>query len=192
MKIALDIESTLADIPAAFRDEYEKRHGERPEISTTWGFDNVSYDASTFHEITQSIWKHNSFKILPTEDPLSIPTRKIYETSSGVDLVTGRQGVEEKMRKWAEFQDVWFDDLISVSSQEEKADLGYDILIDDAPRHLRSLNDDQYLFLYNQPYNRNEPLPKNATRVDNLHQCELSLLEVRNEDGRFKSAEHRG
>ena len=191
MKIALDIESTLADIPAAFRDEYENRHGEKPDISTTWGFENVSYGADKFHKITQQIWEENSLKILPTEDPISIPTRKIYETANGVDLVTGRQGVEEKMRKWADFQDVWYDDLYSVSSQEEKADLGYDVIIDDSPRHIDTLHDDQYLFLYNQPYNRNYNLPKNASRVDNLHQCELSLLEVRTKDDRFKSAQHR-
>lgn len=191
MKIALDIESTIADVVSAFQEEYEERHGETPMENTTWEFENVGYDASTFFELTQSRWKHHHLDIPPTEEDVTISTRKIYEQADTVDLVTGRQGAEDHMKEWAEFYDIWYDDFKSVDSQEEKLEMDYDVLIDDSPKHIEALDEDQYLFFYTMPYNKDVLLPQNATRVDNLHQVEISLNQIRVRDDSFKSTEHR-
>lgn len=190
MKIALDVESTLADVQSAFREEYEKRHGVEAEISETWGFDNVDYSKSEFFKITQSLWKNNYLSILPTEDELRTTTRELRDIAGQVDLVTGRQGADQNMKAWAEFVGVVYENFYSVPTQKGKSSLGYDVLIDDSPRHIDAINDDQYLFLYNQPYNQDEALtgeslPHNVTRIDNLSQCIVPITEIRDKDDDF-------
>lgn len=174
--IALDVESTLADTGTPFRDEYESRNGWRPGEWTDWDFEDVDFDVREYLEITGHNWKHNTGDIPPTERNLAAKVFMLYEDAEYLDIVTGRKGFQEYIEAWLATQGVAYDDYVEVDGQAAKADLGYDIYIDDAPRHVDEIGDDQFLFLYDQPYNRDMELPANAVRVRSLAQAK-NLIE---------------
>jgi len=168
MKIALDLESTLADIRTPFRDEYERRNGWRPSEADEWNFKNNEFTVREFLEITGSNWKHRTNEIPVTEKGLMAKTHEIYELADQLDVVTARKGHRGRMQAWLNTKGILFDDFIVAPGQEEKADLGYDVYIDDCPKHANSLNNSQRLLLYDQPYNQHVVESNAVIRINSL------------------------
>lgn len=164
-RVSLDLESTLADIATPFLDEYERRNSSRPNQWTDWGFGDADFTFREFMEITSSNWKHRAHQIPPTEKGLMMKINKLHSKADVVDIVTGRQGFSEIMQAWLNTHGIKFDNFRVVESQEQKSELGYDLLIDDCPKHAVEVNDDQTLYLYDQPYNRDVRLGDNCKRV---------------------------
>lgn len=165
MNIALDLESTLAEVATAFRDEYENRTGERPGIWTKWNFDDAEFSADEFFEITTSLWKHEPLSIPAIERDVSNKTLRLHKMADRLDIVTGRRGVTDGIEAWLRHQGVQYDDLVVVGQQTDKSALNYDVYIDDAPQHVHAVNETQTLFLYDQPHNR----VIDGLSADNVH-----------------------
>jgi len=180
MKISLDLESTLADIRTPFKDEYERRNGFRPAESDQWDFDNSEFDLREFLEITGHNWKHNVNEIPVTEKGLMAKTHEIYELVNQLDVVTGRWGHKKTMRAWLNTKGILFDDFIVVPNQDKKAGLGYDIYIDDCPKHADFLDTSQRLFLYDQPYNQDVVESETIIRVNSLAEVLQQLESLHN------------
>lgn len=170
MNVALDIESTLADVATPFRNEYENRHGVRPEPWEEWDFEDAQFSFSDFMEITTSNWKHHLNAIPAMENGVMPKVHAIRELTDKVDIVTGRSGIDRQLRAWLDTKGVVYDNFVTVDSQEEKAEIGYQVLIDDCPKHVDNIYADQTLLLYNQPYNQHIKTGEmeNVTRINSL------------------------
>jgi uncharacterized HAD superfamily protein len=180
MNIALDLESTLAEVATAFRNEYENRNGERPGVWTEWNFDDAEFSTDEFFEITTSLWKHESLSIPAIERNVSEKTLRLHKMANRLDIVTGRRGVTDGIEAWLRHQGVQYDDLVVVGQQTDKAELNYDVYIDDAPQHVNSVKDDQTLFLYDRPHNRviDGLEAKNITRITKLEEVYPYIAEA--------------
>lgn len=166
--VSLDIESTLAAVSAAFRDEYRERKGEEPEMWTDWGLGDSNVSVSDFMEITQSLWKHEPQTIEPTEQFIGPKVYGIYEHADSLDIVTGRRGARESLRAWLDMNGVVYDDLIVMGQGRSKADLDYDCYVDDRPALAEDIGSSQHLFLYDQPYNQDVAERRNVDRIYSL------------------------
>lgn len=166
--VSLDLESTLANISEPFKDEYERRNGVRPSQWTTWGFDDAEFDAREFMKITGSNWKRRANEIPVTEKGVMAKVHNLYKNVDRLDVVTGRKGHREIMKAWLDTHGIRYDEFVIADSQEAKADLGYDVYIDDCPMHSERLNDAQTFLLYDQPYNRDITLPDGSHRIRSI------------------------
>jgi hypothetical protein len=171
IRICLDVESTIADIYTPFAQQYEEEYGEKPEEHTEWGFGDSNVDIDEFMEMTSSNWKHRALDIPPEEDDLMLYANILDSLADVLDIVTGRRGFEDEIRNWLDYNGLAYNRFYEVSSQKKKADFGYDVIIDDCPKHVESINADQTLLLYDQPYNRNLNLPDNVFRIESIKEA---------------------
>jgi len=162
MKIAVDLDGTLAEIHTVFLKELEKREGisHRFEDLETYYFDEAPFSVEKFHKLARYNWKNREISL--TEPSLPEELNRISENHR-VDIVTARGDVEEKfLRSWLESKGIEFDSFIV---DRIKTNLDYDVLIDDSPKYIgKGMN----VFLYDRPYNRNAETGKNSWRVKNF------------------------
>lgn len=133
MKIALDVDGVLADVIVSWLDY---NNTVRNQISkheiTDWDFwkkhEINQYD---FYAELSNCWK-NWHNIPPTENNLADFTKKLSKI--GVDIVTARErSTDTFVKNWLNHHDIEFDNYVSVISGPMKADLDYDVFIDDSP-----------------------------------------------------------
>jgi len=156
MKIALDVDGVLADVIQSWlnysnsiRDKILKH-----EI-TDWDFWNKhQINRYDFYGELSSCWK-NWKEIPPTEDNLSLVTKNLSELGN-VDIVTAREhSTNSFVKNWLEFHDVSYDNYVSVIDGPMKADLDYDVFIDDSPLNaIKFLEHNKKVILYSQPWNQ--------------------------------------
>jgi len=166
MKVALDLESVLANTHQRLLDVYNERHDTKykPEDATYWGW--VNDELEDWFDIMQKEWEYDWHKIEP-EVNMDEVSKLLSDTDHTVDLVTGRFGVEEEMKKWLKMYGVYenLDSFVSIDPREEsKLDLDYDIYIDDKGKMIEKSNKqgivedrlprDKFLYLVKQPWNR--------------------------------------
>ena len=162
MRIAVDLDGTLADIHTVFLEELEKQEGitHRFEDLETYYFDEAPFSVEKFHEIAKHNWKNRE---IPLTDP-SLPEElnKLSENHR-VDIVTARGDVEKSVLKnWLTEKGVKFDSFIVDGT---KTHLEYDVLIDDSPKYI---GNGMKILLYDRPYNRNTETGENSWRVKNF------------------------
>lgn len=168
-RVALDLESTLADITSPFVSEYNQRNGTDIERDwSEWDFSDAPFTAGEFHEITSHNWKHHTADIEPTERRLERKVEVMNDVFGTVDIVTGRRGLDSFLKLWLEMNDIEYDNFIVCQNGQSKSELGYDVFIDDRPSLAEEIYDDQYLLLYDQHYNRHVEERKNVSRIDSL------------------------
>lgn len=168
IRVCLDVESTIADIYKLFAEEYEKKFNESPVAHTEWGFGDSNVSLDSFMQITSSNWKHQPLDIPPEEEDVELYVNALHSMSDVLDIVTGRKGFDAEIRKWLDNNGLVYNRFYKVDSQKEKAELGYDVLIDDCPKHIESISSDQTLLLFDQPYNQGLDLPNNVIRIKSL------------------------
>lgn len=171
VRICLDVESTIADIYGLFAQQYEEKYGEKPQEHTEWGFGDSNVNIDEFMQMTSSNWKHRPLDIPPEEDDLMVYANALNSMADVLDVVTGRRGFEKEIRNWLDYNGLTYNRFYQVNSQKEKANLGYDVIIDDCPKHIEAVNDDQTLLLYDQPYNRDVTLPDNVFRINSISEA---------------------
>ena len=156
MKIALDVDGVLADV---IKSWLNYSNSIRPEIFkhdiTDWDFWKKSkinrYD---FYSELSSCWK-NWNSIPPTEENLSSVT-KILSNIGQVDIVTARErSTDSFVKNWLDHHKIFFDNYVSVIDGPMKADLDYDVFIDDSPLNaMKFLKHNKKVILYTQPWNQ--------------------------------------
>ncbi|MDH3313867.1 MAG: hypothetical protein OEM28_12105 [Nitrosopumilus sp.] len=134
MKIALDVDGVLADVIISWLN-YSNTI--RPNISkndiTNWNFwKNHQINQYDFYTELSSCWK-NWNSIPPTEENLSFVTKNLLEIGQ-LDIVTARErSTDSFVKKWLNYYNISFDNYVSVIDGPMKADLDYDVFIDDSP-----------------------------------------------------------
>ena len=169
MKIALDVDGVLADVIESWLIYSNKI---RARISkddiTNWDFwKKFKINKYDFYEELSLCWK-NWNSIPPTEDNLSIITENLSNFGQ-VDIVTARElSTDTFVKNWLKLHDVTYQNYVSVIDGPMKADLDYDIFIDDSPLNaIKFLKNKKNVFLYSQPWNQHITDP-NIQRIFTL------------------------
>ena len=154
MKIALDVDGVLADVIVSWLNY---SNSIRPSISknqvTDWEF-----------------WK-NWQSIPTTQENLSDITKNLSILGQ-VDIVTARErSTDSFVKNWLNYHDISYDNYISVIDGPMKADLDYDVFIDDSPLNaIKFLENHKKVILYSQPWNQHISNDK-LFRISNLSEA---------------------
>lgn len=156
MKIALDVDGVLADVIQSWLNYNNQIRSKisKHEI-TDWDFwKKFQIDRYDFYAELNSCWK-NWNSIPPTEENLSYITKDL-STLGQVDIVTARErSTDSFVKNWLNHYDISYDNYVSVIDGPMKADLDYDVFIDDSPLNaLKFLQHNKKIFLYSQPWNQ--------------------------------------
>jgi 5'(3')-deoxyribonucleotidase len=174
MKIALDVDGVLADV---IKSWLSYSNTIRPKISkheiTDWEFwKKLQINRFDFYEELSSCWK-NWYSIPPTEENLSTITKNLSNLGQ-VDIVTAREkSTDSFVKNWLTYHNISYDNYVSVIDGPMKADLDYDIFIDDSPLNAaKFLKHNKKVILYSQPWNEhmsNDRIHRitNLSEVDN-------------------------
>ncbi len=156
MKIALDVDGVLADVIESWLN-YSNTI--RPKISkndiTDWNFwKKFEINRYDFYKELSSCWK-NWNSIPTTENNLSFITKNLSNIGQ-VDIVTARErSTDSFVKSWLNYHDISFDNYVSVIDGPMKADLDYDVFIDDSPLNVSNfLKHNKRVILYSQPWNK--------------------------------------
>ena len=86
------------------------------------------------------------------------------------DIVTSR-GTLSGIKKWVDYHQLEYRAIVFIPDKHSKADLKYDVFIDDNPYLASKLSKNQFLWLISQPYNKDVRETKQIRRI-------TSILEV--------------
>ncbi len=160
MKIALDVESVLADSHEAVYRSTDKLS--YSDLYDSWKFDSETWQI--YIGASDAIWRHNPQTIAPEEPNLSEYLEKLREDCE-VDIVTARLHVDEQIIWWLEEHEIEYDSFISTDSPKYEF-TEYDIFIDDNPKMFGNCR----LLLRHQPWNAHldDTLSKSCDRIHSL------------------------
>ena len=157
MKIALDVDGVLADIIFVWLDQYNNTHKKSitSDDIVQWDFwKEFGYDKYRFYEELSHCWSR-WIDVPPMEQGITATVEKLHSVGV-VDIVTARDASSTKyVKKWLEHNKIKYNDYVAVMRGSDKADLDYDIFIDDSPRNVvRIASKGKNALLYDQPWNR--------------------------------------
>ncbi|MHA7733087.1 5' nucleotidase, NT5C type [Nitrosopumilus sp. S6] len=169
MKIALDVDGVLADVIQSWLNYSNsiRREIQKHEI-TDWDFwKKFEIDRYDFYAELSSCWKNWSL-IPPTEENLASVTKNLSDIGQ-VDIVTARErSTDSFVKNWLDHHNISYNNYVSVIDGPMKADLDYDVFIDDSPLNaLKFLENNKSVILYSQPWNQHITEDK-IHRISNL------------------------
>ncbi|RNJ76271.1 MAG: hypothetical protein EB828_03145 [Nitrosopumilus sp. D6] len=155
MRIALDVDGVLADVIRSwllynnsFRKNIEMHEARDWDF---WKILNIT--ASDFYAELNACWK-DWHSIPPTEDDISSAVKSLAELGT-VDIVTARDpSTDSFVREWLVHHGIEYAEYVSVAGGTMKADLDYDVFIDDSPINAKKfLEKGKKVLVYTQPWN---------------------------------------
>ena len=165
--VALDVESVIADIHEAWIKEYKKSF--TLEDIKDWDFKSLkawNENLESFLNETDSLWNNSPEKHIPTMVP---NLKEVTDNLKPFDIVTSRRALSG-VKKWVDFHQLEYRAIVYISDKRSKADLMYNVFIDDNPGLASKLKKDQFLWLISQPYNQNVQESKQVCRVDSINE----------------------
>jgi hypothetical protein len=161
-----------------------RRHSTHFEVSSfvhwkAWEIANISRDE--FFRSLDDAW-FDWGTIPPTEEQLAEKVGKLLEFSN-VDIVTGRSpATVASAKSWLKAQRIRFNSFVRTDSGMDKADLNYDVFIDDSPELMSVLTSrpDRHGILYTQPWNKELPAIPRISRVDSWGNIPERVREILN------------
>jgi 5'(3')-deoxyribonucleotidase len=183
-RVAVDLDGVLANTMAACCRIINARHLTHFEVASfvhweAWQIANISRDE--FFRSLDDAWFHWR-TIPPTEEQLAEKVGKLLEFSK-VDIVTSRSPeTVASARAWLKAERIRFNSFIRTNSGMDKADLDYDVFVDDSPELMSALalKPDSYGILYTQPWNKELPTMPRISRVDSWSQIPERAREILN------------
>jgi hypothetical protein len=142
MKIALDVESVLADSNEAALQSTDRL--DREELLGEW--DLSDHQWQVYMGVTDAVWRHNPHSIPPEEPALSQYVSELREDHE-VHILTARMYVDEQVQWWLDEHGIGYESF--TSTKQPKHELEYDVFIDDNPDMFGNCR----LFLRHQPWN---------------------------------------
>lgn len=164
MRIAVDMDSTLAaTAETAFKLMGRDARGYSYNDFKSWDWPLEEFGANRYLEAIWSAWT-----LRPTEVPLMEQftpdwMHKLNEMWEQVDVVTAHpagRGISDGKRDWLDYCGIEYDNLVQVDMDQTKADLDYDVYIDDKPalaERVNKIRPHAQVYMYDQPYNRDAP-----------------------------------
>lgn len=155
VRVSLDMESVLADVHSYFLSAYNDEFGttyNRNDIDS-WDWVRTEIDFEDFDRIVNEGWCEYRHNIEPMEPGLDAVVAELASHDDvSVDIVTARTGVESAMRQWLAGNEIDAYDRF-YSTTTSKADLDYDLYIDDKPGLADNLQTEQIQYLVRGPHN---------------------------------------
>ncbi len=152
MKIALDVDGVLADVITSWiRTSKTDIH---VQDIKSWDFwKDLEIPRDTFHTQLDSCW-NNWSGIPPTESDLGDKTSRLSDLGD-VDIVTARSpDTDTSVKAWLRYHGIVYRNYVSVAAGVMKADLDYDVFIDDSPiTATKMITENKQMILYTQPWN---------------------------------------
>lgn len=179
--VGLDMDGTLAASHEAILEEYNAEHGTgyTTEDFNTYSKWRIPMQFPEFASRHYDIWMNRWRKVRPSISPASMG--KLVEAHE-VDIVTyqSRPGYAEAMRLWCrEFFPQVNVKIKITSSADEKAHMGYNVLLDDAPplaeELIRRKGLKTVLIMVDQPWNRGENYSEHADRITRVKTLEHGI-----------------
>ena len=157
IRIALDLDGTLADIIGSWLKHYNSKNGNRLEYDniSKWDFwVDLGYKPEQFFRELSLCWREWR-SIKPTEPNLAYTIANLARFGK-VDIVTARDEESSIYAKlWLKEHGIKYDKFILVARGSDKAYLDYDLFIDDSPVNARKITSNgKKILLYDQPWNR--------------------------------------
>lgn len=155
MKIALDLDGVLADVITSWivRSNRTRARLSKQDVRA-WDFwKDLGIDRFSFYAELSECWR--DWQSIPCTEPgLSGTVRRLCGLGS-VDIVTAREkSTDSHARDWLEYHGIPYNVYVSVTDGPKKADLDYDVFIDDSPINaLHFLQNGKNVLLYSQPWN---------------------------------------
>ena len=183
--IAIDLDGVLADTMVTFCKILNKRDSTRFTADSfvrwnAWEIAQITKD-EFFRMLDEAwfAWK----EIPPIEENIGGKIMRIRPFGK-VDIVTGRSlETVQPAKAWLKQHDVSYDKFVRTISTMAKADLVYDVFIDDSAELMSILASraDRHGILYTQPWNRSAMSIPRVFRVDRWEQVPAALAAFRRE-----------
>jgi hypothetical protein len=157
MKIALDVDGVLADIIQVWINEYNRKHNTsiNKETINEWDFwRELGVDKYEFYYQLSNCW--SQWKEVPAmENDVADAVEKLHSFGI-VDIVTARDRESTKyVLNWLEHNRIKYKEYVAVPDGRDKANLDYDVFIDDSPHNaVRMVSKGRNVLLYDQPWNK--------------------------------------
>ncbi len=180
VRIALDVDGVLADVVQSWL-VYNNSQANRSKLTkqqmTSWNFWSAyNVNRYDFYDELNACWE-DWMSIPTTESDLSASTKLLSDLGQ-VDIVTARvQSTDSFVKEWLAHHHIHFDNYVSVIDGPMKADLDYDVFIDDSPLNAQKfIEKGKKMLLYTQPWNLHISDDNNNSnntihRVDDLPQA---------------------
>jgi uncharacterized HAD superfamily protein len=157
MKIALDVDGVLADIILVWINEYNKKYGKSISKETIrhWDFwRELGVDKDEFYYQLSNCWSQWK-EVPPMEKDIANAVNELHSVGT-VDIVTARDHASTKyVINWLEHNSIKYNEYVAVPDGRDKANLDYDVFIDDSPHNaVRMASRDRNVLLYDQPWNK--------------------------------------
>ena len=172
MKIALDVDGVLADVIISWMNYSDSiRQKITKNQITNWEFwKEFQINPFDFYSELSLCWK-NWMSIPKTEPELSSVTKSLSDIGQ-IDIVTSRErSTDNFVKSWLDYHDIFYDNYVSVIDGPMKADLDYDVFIDDSPLNaVKFLKNNKKVILYSQPWNQHVS-ENRINRISNLSEA---------------------
>ena len=183
VKIALDVDGVLADIILVWINEYNRKHSKSisKEGIKNWDFwRELGVDKYEFCYQLSQCW--SQWKEVPTmEEYIADAVNRLHSVGA-VDIVTARDQESTKyVINWLEYNGIKYNEYVAVPDGRDKANLDYDVFIDDSPHNAtRMVTKGRNVLLYDQPWNKSIKDAK-VTRIKKLAEAAdiISNLKVK-------------
>lgn len=156
MKLALDVDGVLADVIETWLIYNNKiRTPLSKQDLVDWDFwKRFKIDQFVLYEELSQCWSDWT-AIPPTEENLSQTTENLSAIAQ-IDIVTAREkSTNIFVKNWLTMHGITYDNYVSVIAGPAKAELDYDIFIDDSPLNAAAfLQNNKKVLLYSQPWNQ--------------------------------------
>lgn len=170
MRVALDVDGVLADVILPWLERSNRlRSPLTKDQITTWDFWKAcGISQHDFYGELSDCWR-DWRTVPPTEGDLPGSTRDLSRLAR-VDIVTARERSTNRfVERWLDHHGISFDGYVSVGEGTLKAELDYDLFIDDSPINAESfVRKGRPVMLYAQPWNAGFPESRNVTRIRTL------------------------
>jgi uncharacterized HAD superfamily protein len=182
LKIAVDLDGVLAESMVVWCELANKEFGTHLKLEdldswASWKKFQISKD--DFYRILDASWEEWK-QIPPTEPGIASKVAQV-EKFGTIDVVTGRsKQTEDAAREWVETQKVRYNRFVRVEGWREKADMDYDVIIDDAPDLMPLVSRRLIVWgvLYDRPWNQNVPELRKILRVKSWNQIPRHLERI--------------
>ncbi|MBW3618626.1 MAG: hypothetical protein KY461_00120 [Actinobacteria bacterium] len=168
--LGVDVDNVLADYTGGLRRIVAEDRGVDPDSLVTptswsayeeWGFTPAEFDE--LHR--RAVVEHRMFRTLEVLPGAAEVLRELSDQGVRIRIVTHRLYVSgthaiaaSDTVDWLDEHEIPYWDLCMVA---RKADVGSDLLIDDAPHNVEALREiGRQVVVFDQPYNRHLPGPR--------------------------------
>jgi uncharacterized protein len=183
--VAVDLDGVLANTMEVCCKIINTRHSTNFEVSSfvhwrAWEIANIT--KGEFFRSLDDAW-FNWQSIPATEDHLAEKVGRLLQFGN-VDIVTGRSPETVTYAKaWLENQHIRFNSFVRTNSGIEKADLNYEVFVDDSPELMSALafKPDGHGILYTQPWNKETKIMPRISQANSWDMIPELVRKIRNE-----------